>query len=90
MTRPALDRLLQTQHIFDMPLALPGEEATGCAGCVFSTLNECETPAEIAHDPDEAYYDCALLGRNRIWGEEPQCSIADWQLRARMELGEKL
>lgn len=54
-----------------------------CYGCPFGSL--VEPPHEVANDPEEAHYDCSLIGR-RAWGEEPACEVADWTRRAREEL----
>ena len=81
----ALERLL-TGDVRNMPPALPDSFSDGCNGCPFAKLSAGQSEAEIAHDRAEAYFDCSLVGEERIWGEDPKCKIADWQRRAREEL----
>lgn len=38
-------------------------------------------------DPGEGHYDCHLTGIPAVWGENPKCEKANWQERARQELG---
>lgn len=54
----------------------------GCSECPFAA-----NPDGVNYaDPDEGYYDCTLLGRDRVWGESPVCSDRDWKAKARQEL----
>jgi hypothetical protein len=72
---------LLTGDVFNL-----GDSCGECAECPFATVdNAAEYPPNPA-DPGEGYYNCSLLGRQHIWGERPQCSIEDWQRRAREEL----
>lgn len=57
----------------------------GCSDCPFAAVNLDAYPPNIA-DPDEGHYDCSLTSKKRIWGECPECSDKDWQLRAQEEL----
>ena len=57
----------------------------GCAECPFSSVNPNE-PEPNYCDPDEGYYDCALIGERKIWGEGPKCTGDQWRERARQEL----
>lgn len=85
---PALDWLL-AEETSGLPAWrditwLPG----GCAGCPFSSVDPHATPPNPA-DPDEGYYDCALLGKKAIWGENPICEPEHWRARARQELANR-
>lgn len=56
-----------------------------CSRCPFATANP-EHDQPNPADPGEGYYDCALLDREEIWDESPECTAADWRARARAEL----
>lgn len=46
----------------------------GCSECPFS-----ENPQDVNEaDPDEGYYDCSLMKKGGIWGENPICSDRAW------------
>lgn len=49
-----------------------------CFSCPFATISDHWEPPNPA-DPGEGYYDCALLGLHRVWGEQPKCSDDHWQ-----------
>ena len=83
LKRPALWAMLCHARHVDMP---PIPDATGCAACPFSEAKVDVNPA----DPDEGIYRCLLTKREDVWGEEPVCSLEDWQARARDELAEAL
>lgn len=69
---PALHRVLNNQ--FARP--------DGCSDCPFAF-----NPQDVNYaDPDEGHYDCKLLQKEAIWGEEPECEGDDWRERARDEL----
>lgn len=89
--RPALAWVLGRGNLSTPGPDVPGAPYVGpgggeCAWCPFAT----ETPGEPyppnPADPGEGYYDCSLLNRHRIWGENPPCTHADWAARARREL----
>jgi hypothetical protein len=67
-------------------LLLNDELPLECCDCPFATVSHNEEPPNPV-DRGEGFYDCALLHRERVWGENPQCVRADWRLRARDELG---
>jgi hypothetical protein len=48
----------------------------GCAECPYATVTEGESVNWA--DPDEGYYDCALLKQRYIWGEDSPCRPIDW------------
>jgi len=52
----------------------------GCAGCPFATPDPTSEEPNPT-DPDEGNYLCALLEKT-LWGEEPKCTLRDWQWRA--------
>jgi hypothetical protein len=56
-----------------------------CCICPFATVSPDREPPN-PDDPGEGYYDCALLDRKAIWGENPECAAADWRKRARTEI----
>lgn len=74
------------RYLLTGDVANPGDSYGACANCSFATVDAAAEYPPNSSDPDEGYYDCALLGRRHIWGENPQCSIEDWQRRAREEL----
>lgn len=73
-----------------------GRTPTYCHWCPFSSPDREKDyignygeviPGSINRaDPAEGYYVCALLQRKAVWGESPQCELADWQQRAILEL----
>lgn len=80
-TTPALNRLLTGRDLVN-----PGDAYGECCGCSFAMVDaEAEFPPNSA-DPGEGYYNCSLLDQKHIWGENPKCSIEDWQRRAREEV----
>ena len=46
----------------------------GCGECPLGSRHSDINPS----DPDEGYYSCDLLGRQKVWGENPLCSDRDW------------
>ncbi len=57
----------------------------GCADCPFATVSEGHDPPNPA-DLDEGHYDCRLMCRPGIWGENVACQTIDWQRLAKKEL----
>lgn len=56
-------------------IRIVGYEITGCSECPFSSEH-----SDINYaDPDEGYYNCSLLRKEKLWGEDPICSDKDWQ-----------
>jgi hypothetical protein len=64
---------------------------SGCHVCPFATEHDINNPyREIPNyaDPDEGWYDCSLLNKQRIWGETPECSSDNWREKAKKEIEE--
>lgn len=57
-----------------------GWEIIGCSECPFSSPSLDGFGHEDINiaDPDEGYYNCALLDKKKIWGENPVCQDSDW------------
>ena len=55
---------------------------SGCSDCPFASESEEVNP----YSRDEGRYDCALLGKEKIWGEEPQCGSDDWRGQGQQEI----
>lgn len=51
----------------------------GCSNCPFSS----EHSDINSSDPDEGYYNCELMGAQKVWGEEPVCTDEQWQEHVR-------
>ena len=53
----------------------------GCSECPFSFphLNEWGAGDINFADPDEGHYNCGLIDKQKIWGENPECADGDWQ-----------
>jgi len=51
----------------------------GCSECPFAkpSVDVCGDDINIS-DPDEGHYDCGLLDKQRVWGENPDCTDRDW------------
>ena len=80
-TRPALTWLLAENQSSRDSDWTPYE----CCDCPFATVNPEREPPN-PYDRGEGYYDCALLDREAIWGENPPCTADDWRRRARAEV----
>ena len=62
-----------------------------CCTCPFAKPScERDNCIEVpnTYDPGEGYYDCALLNKQAIWGESPQCKEEYWLGQAREVLQE--
>lgn len=64
--------------LLNVLIANSGRSPDGCSECPFATIDPHDDDGPNPFDPDEGYYDCALLGRARIWGEDPPCTTVDW------------
>jgi hypothetical protein len=60
-------------------------ECAGMCDCPFATVND-SSPEPNPSDPGEGHYDCALIDRPKVWGEDPPCTPNEWRLRAVQEL----
>jgi len=80
-THPSLWQLLQITSQFNNYDGTP----FGCSYCKFSIINK-ELNSINMDDPDEGYYDCSLLNKQKIWGENPICNLFDWVKKAKEEL----
>jgi hypothetical protein len=82
---PALDVLLQRigdgAYTFDLA-GTPHECGSLGWRCPFVTG---EHDVNFS-DPGEGYYDCSLLDKTEVWGENPPCQADHWRARARAEL----
>lgn len=47
-----------------------------CDSCPYATLAPGQ--GDISNDTSEAEYLCGLMGGKKVWGESPECSLADW------------
>ena len=52
----------------------------GCSECPFSSpyLDELGHKDINIADPDEGHYDCRLICKHEVWGENPICEDSDW------------
>lgn len=61
-------------------IRIVGYGITGCSECPFSEPHSDVLGNDInIADPDEGHYDCRLLCKHEIWGENPVCTDKDWQ-----------
>lgn len=84
--KPALSWLLRDADTIYGP---NGVECTdGWSRCPFCSEVSYEEREgyRIDNDPSEAHYDCSLL-KEKVWGEYPQCTEAQWREKARSEYG---
>jgi hypothetical protein len=71
------------QDVIDLILKnirIVGYGMIGCSECPFATPHKDEFGYEDINisDPDEGHYDCELLQKQEIWGEDPICKDEDW------------
>ncbi len=62
------------------------ERPYGCSDCPFAGEHNAWGERPNPADPDEGYYDCRLLNKEKIWGKKPECSGANWRDRGAQEI----
>jgi len=52
----------------------------GCSECPFSSpsLDALGYTDINISNPDEGHYDCKLINKHKVWGENPDCEDKDW------------
>lgn len=73
---------MKDQEIIDLILRnvrILGYEIIGCSDCPFSEPYRDAFGDDInIADPDEGHYNCNLIKKHNIWGEDPVCTDEDW------------
>jgi hypothetical protein len=63
------------------------ERPYGCSDCIFAKEHGGWDSQPNPADRDEGYYDCQLINKEKIWGENPQCTSDNWREKGEQEVG---